>query len=118
MTDLHAMSPEEYAAHEGAMLDRVYPDTRKGHREGRTTLDVEEYRAPSHWASALVNGDRSGLTDAEERDLDAWTATLGDRRHIVDVDDGGDFGAFYFPSEGRSLGCDLATYTALVERDI
>lgn len=33
---------------------------------------LETYTAvlPSHWASALINGDRTGLTDEEEAELD------------------------------------------------
>ena len=28
---------------------------------------------PSFWASALINGDESGLEDEEQEQLDAWT---------------------------------------------
>lgn len=30
------------------------------------------YELPAHWASALINGDRTGLDDKEERDLDRF----------------------------------------------
>ncbi len=35
-------------------------------------FDNMEYTIGSHLASALVNGDYSGLDDSEARDLDAW----------------------------------------------
>jgi len=30
------------------------------------------YILPAHWASALVNGDESGLSDEESEALEAW----------------------------------------------
>lgn len=41
--------------------------------------------APACWASALVNNDRSGLTQEECATLDAWLAREG-FPNIVDVD--------------------------------
>jgi hypothetical protein len=35
-------------------------------------FDSMEYTIGSHFASALVNGDYSGLDDNEARDLDSW----------------------------------------------
>jgi len=40
------------------------------------TIKTETYRAPSNWASYLVNGDPSGLGDHEQGACDDWTATL------------------------------------------
>jgi len=37
------------------------------------TQDVE---LPAHWTSALINGDRSGLSDGEEAELDAYIGAL------------------------------------------
>ena len=37
---------------------------------------TEDVQLPAHWASALVNDDRSGLSDAEEDDLDAYLHCL------------------------------------------
>lgn len=47
-------------------------------------IQVSETTAPAAWASALINDDRSGLSDAEERALDAWLAQQGDW-YVVDV---------------------------------
>lgn len=33
-------------------------------------LNPVTFTAPAHWASALINGDRSGLSDEDERELD------------------------------------------------
>ena len=35
-------------------------------------MEFMTYTLPAHWASALVNDDRSGLTDDDERELDSW----------------------------------------------
>ena len=112
------MSDVDFRAYEDALLDRVPADPRKPARTGRTTLEVEHHVAPAAWSSAAVNGDFSGLSDGEESDCRKWLSGLGDRANVVDVDEGDDFGVFFFWSEGRCLGCDRATYTVLVERDV
>lgn len=33
-------------------------------------MRIESVLLPSHWASALINGDRSGMSDEEEAELD------------------------------------------------
>lgn len=35
-------------------------------------MNLTIYRLPAHWASALINGDTSGMTDDEEREMDQW----------------------------------------------
>jgi hypothetical protein len=34
---------------------------------------IETFELPSFWASALINGDTSGLSDVDEKSLDAFT---------------------------------------------
>jgi hypothetical protein len=50
-----------------------------GGLEGYITLwykapstDIIDYELPSHWATAIVNGDFSGLDEDEERQLNEW----------------------------------------------
>ena len=64
---------------------------------------------PAHWASYLINGDASGLDDAEQAACDAYT-----REHvyahawsIVGCSDESHFGRF------AGLGTDLLTYELL-----
>lgn len=35
-----------------------------------TKLETYAATLPSHWASALINGDRSGMSDEDEKELD------------------------------------------------
>jgi hypothetical protein len=35
-------------------------------------ITIEEVTLPAHWASALVNGDESGLEDEDCKAIDAW----------------------------------------------
>jgi hypothetical protein len=47
---------------------------------------VWELTGPAYWASAIINGDRSGLEPDERQRLDAWLAReLGPNDDIVDV---------------------------------
>jgi len=42
-------------------------------------IEVDEVIGPAYWASALVNGDTSGLSDEEEAIMDRWVKDLLDR---------------------------------------
>ena len=37
------------------------------------SVQIETFELPDFWASALINGDTSGLTDEDEKSLDAFT---------------------------------------------
>lgn len=41
------------------------------------SFDVVTYRAPSAWAPYLINGDASGMDDAEQAQCDAWIERIG-----------------------------------------
>lgn len=43
------------------------------------TVKFETITAPAHWASALINGDRSGLSEDESAMLDRWLTREGIR---------------------------------------
>ncbi len=55
-------------------------------------INTTEHRLPSHWASALINGDESGMADQEIEEMDALLEHLGaDKAHCLDVSDYSDF---------------------------
>lgn len=66
-------------------------------------IEVDTFEAPSHWASAFVNGDTSGL---EPDDLEAFEAfcAANDDPHVVDCSE---------PFIGRFDGLltELCTYS-------
>jgi len=35
-------------------------------------IKTEEFLLPAHWACYLINGDASGLTDAEQAEIQEW----------------------------------------------
>lgn len=78
-------------------------------------FDVETYDLPEHWASALINGDESGLEDEDAAALGRWeSATRGaDSFFCVDVSDsgGGDFRRYHDAEPFGVLACDVATFT-------
>ena len=41
------------------------------------SFDAVKYRAPSAWASYLINGDASGIDDADIAACDAWIKRVG-----------------------------------------
>lgn len=38
-------------------------------------IKTEEFLLPAHWACYLINGDASGMTDAEQAEVDEWETT-------------------------------------------
>lgn len=67
---------------------------------------IYKYELPSHWASAPINNDYSGLEDNDVSDIDKFFAKYNPG-HCVDV-----VGEPYFKwgNQGTHLGCDTLTY--------
>lgn len=68
-----------------------------------------EYILPAHWASALVNGDKSGFSDEESEALEAWLNHEG-VGSCVDVSED----AFFSPTHDARfyvLHCDCLKFT-------
>ena len=62
-------------------------------------------KLPSHWASALVNGDFSGLSDVEEKEINDF---LTENPHLGPCFDCGDVSEL---ARYEGLLCDVLTYT-------
>ena len=54
------------------------------------TFDYYSYNIAGHFASALINGDYSGLTDAEEKELIDFLASAPAEIEHWDIDGDGD----------------------------
>jgi hypothetical protein len=73
------------------------------------------YILPAYWASALVNADSSGLSDDDEKELNAWHEKALKRHgtlHCTCPD-----GEPYFASrnDAGTLAGDVLEYTFIVE---
>ena len=68
----------------------------------------ETYTLPEYWASALINGDESGLSDSESKELNQW---LDDTKpgYCVSVD-GESFFTQYHDAPGV-LACNCLKFT-------
>jgi hypothetical protein len=52
------------------------------------TIEVDVLTLPAHWACALINDDRTGMTDEEEALMDAYMAPIEARGwYVVSVAD-------------------------------
>jgi hypothetical protein len=68
---------------------------------------IHTYTMPAYWASYLINGDASGMTDEEIRQCDEHTRDLGS---CLDVSREMTFGKF------QGIGHELAEYKFRVEK--
>jgi len=71
-------------------------------------IEIEEFDAPAHWASALINGDTSGLEEEDFKDLEAWQEKHPNL-YVVGCSDEPHIGRF------NGLQTELLTYTAHVQ---
>jgi hypothetical protein len=71
-------------------------------------ITTTTFRAPSHWAPYLINGDASGLEDEDIAECDAWVATLG-AVHFVSCEDYGF--TRYHDAREFAMACDCQDYT-------
>lgn len=73
-----------------------------------SNFTVEEYTAPSFWATYLINGDASGIDDKEKAEADAFVAWVGCGSPVSAED----AGFLNRPDFGRSAG-DCQAYSFL-----
>lgn len=70
-------------------------------------IEMTNYTLPAHWASALINDDRTGLEDDDERELDSWLA-WANPGHCVDVTGEPEFRTQY---DADGLPCDCLEFS-------
>lgn len=70
-------------------------------------IKTEEFRLPTWWASYLINGDASGLTDDEQTEIDQWCEvhTTGPCLDVADDEN------FTTRGDDGWHGADRATFT-------
>lgn len=80
----------------------------------KKTIETVEYRLPIYWASALINGDFSGCSDEEEKEIKDFINEESKKYKLfwcVDVEEVG----FCWGNDANSLGGDCGEYTFHVE---
>jgi len=75
-----------------------------------TTKIIKEFPMPAYWASYLINGDASGITDEEKQAADAHLEAEG-IVHVIDCADEAYFSWSYDLHGGICSGGDLLDYT-------
>ena len=70
-------------------------------------MQFTTYTLPAHWASALVNDDRTGLTDEDEHELDSWIAAANPG-WCVGVNEEPEFCAFH---DADTLPCTCLEFS-------
>lgn len=76
------------------------------------TIKTVKYKLPAFWASALINADRTGLSDNDERELDLVMDSLGQGRLFGNALDCTEYAEFsnWHDAPGV-LPCDCLTFT-------
>lgn len=69
---------------------------------------TETYTLPAYWASYLINGDASGMEDAEVAEVDSWLTAHPKLGACLDVSEGEEFA---WRNDANSLGGDVAEFT-------
>ena len=69
-------------------------------------LKTVEYTLPAYWASALINGDYSGCTDEEEKEINAFLDGHPELGGALDCSEA----EFSHYNDWDSLGGDVCTF--------
>ena len=80
------------------------------------TVTVHEYTAPAHWACYLINGDCSGMDDADIEACDNWADTLPGMVASCTSEDDDNHAGFMRWHDAAAFApyaADCATYTVL-----
>jgi hypothetical protein len=75
---------------------------------------TESFDLPEHWACALVNGDESGMDDADCRALQAftdWMVKTYGQCWCLDVTESQGFQRYHDAHQFGVLACEVATFT-------
>ena len=83
-----------------------------------TSLRVDTYELPSHWACYFINADPSSLDDADIAAADGWwdETFCGQSVSCVDVTEEGHF-CKYHDANRWCLACDVAAFTFLIHKE-
>ena len=84
-----------------------------------SSLRVETFQLPTHWASYFVNADPSGLEVADIQAADGWwyaTFSADQSVSCADVSDDGNFSR-YHDADRWCLPCEVASFTFLIHQE-
>jgi hypothetical protein len=73
------------------------------------TFSTETYILPAHWASALINDDYTGYSDAEHSEISNWL--FANKEHLGSCIDVSEDNWFAPSNDAHTLACDVATFT-------
>lgn len=79
----------------------------------KMAINVYKVVGPSVWASALINGDRSGLDSEECAQLDKWLQILPENWEIIGVEGEPWFTWSYALHGGNAEGGNICEYIAI-----
>ena len=77
-------------------------------------MEIETFQLPDFWASALINGDTSGLSNEDKQALEAFTnSMIKDYGSCLAIDctDEPHFSKFHDASSFGVLACDVLEFS-------
>ena len=83
-----------------------------------SSLEIETFQLPTHWASYFINADPSSLDDSDIAAADGWWEETFPCLAVscVDVTEEGHF-CKYHDADRCYLACDVATFTFLIHQE-
>ncbi len=74
-------------------------------------MNTETYILPAYWASTLINNDNSGLTDAEENEINKFVVTHREEDCMFNCIDCSNESYFASRNDANSMGGDVMEFT-------
>lgn len=79
-----------------------------------TKLETREYTLPAYWASYLINGDSSGISDEEKSQADEWLK----EKQLPAPASCSDESWFAWRNDAANLGGDVMEFVFLVPETV
>lgn len=73
-------------------------------------MKTATFKLPDFWASALINGDESGLSEVDGQALANWQDTIPGLGPCLDCGEEGEF-AWHHDASELVLACSVVEYT-------
>ena len=83
-----------------------------------SSLRIETFQLPTHWASYFVNADPSGLEDSDIQAADGWWQDTFPAQIVscADVSEDAEFSK-YHDADRWCLPCEVASFTFLIHQE-
>jgi len=77
-------------------------------------IETKTFTLPAYWASTLINGDSSGISDADDQDIMDWLEETGKEYPAFYCSGCGPMYWFSWHNDANNLGGNVMEFTFII----